>query len=91
MTNREKANEIGKKRARQHHHNTFEGDLKNNEFVFSDEECMKSALEMAEWKDKQFAEMKKQLIEKACEWLEDNYPYYFETDKEEQFKKAMEE
>ena len=28
-------------------------------------------------------------IEKACEWLEDNYPYYFETDIEQEFKKAM--
>jgi len=31
------------------------------------------------------------MIEKACVWLEDNYPYYFETDIEEEFKKAMEE
>jgi hypothetical protein len=55
--NEEKANEIGKKHARQYHHNTFEGGLKNNEFVFSDEECMKSALEMAEWKDQKFQEI----------------------------------
>ena len=51
ISNEEKAREIGKTYARQYHHNTFEGSLKNNEFVFSNEECMKSALEMAEWKD----------------------------------------
>ena len=28
-------------------------------------------------------------IEKACRWLEDNYPYYFETDIKEEFVKAM--
>ena len=63
MTNEEKAKEIGKKHARQYHHNTFEGGLKNSEFVFSDEECMKSALEMAEWKDKEWAERFKKAFE----------------------------
>ena len=29
------------------------------------------------------------LIQKACEWLKDNYPYYFETDIEQEFKKAQ--
>jgi hypothetical protein len=28
-------------------------------------------------------------LNKACEWLEDNYPYWFDTDMEEQFRKAM--
>ena len=28
-------------------------------------------------------------IEKTCEWLKDNYPYYFETDIEQEYKKAM--
>ena len=28
-------------------------------------------------------------IEKACAWLEDNYPYYFETSIKEDFKKYM--
>ena len=28
-------------------------------------------------------------IDKACEWLKDNYPYYFETDIEKEFIKAM--
>lgn len=65
MKNKEKANEISKKRARQYHHNTFEGGLKNNEFVFSDEECMKSALEMAEW-----------MIDKAVTWIALNAELY---------------
>lgn len=30
-------------------------------------------------------------VDNTCEWLEDNYPYYFDTDIEEQFKKAMEQ
>lgn len=54
MNNKEKAEEIGKINARQYHHNTFEGGLKNSEYVFSDEECQQSALDMAEWKDKVF-------------------------------------
>ena len=94
-TDKEKANEIGKKHARQYHHNTFEGGLKNNEFVFSDEECMKSALEMAEWKDQQFAEQKQQLIKKACEWLELNTQCGVHPQSSRrlisEFKKAMEE
>lgn len=28
-------------------------------------------------------------INKACEWLKDNYPYYFETDIEQGFVRAM--
>ena len=31
-----------------------------------------AALQMAEWKDKQFQEEKKQLIEKACDYLYNN-------------------
>ena len=31
----------------------------------------------------------KTMLNKACEWLEDNYPYWFDTDMEEQFKKAI--
>jgi len=44
---------------------------------------------MAELKDKQFAQEKQALINKACEWLKENYPYYFEIDIEEEFRKAM--
>lgn len=94
MKNKEKANEIGRTYARQYHHNTFEGSLKNSEFVFSDEECTKSALEMAKW-----------MIEKACEWLNNNTitsaigpvvytASSYDINKEEfieSFKKAMEE
>ena len=45
--------------------------------------CEEDFLEGAKW-------MQEKMIDKACEWLEDNYPYYFDTDIEEQFKKAME-
>lgn len=60
-------------------------------------------IEMAEWKDEQFAKEKQQLIEKACEWLKTNMyegtceqilskkPYPFMQDFINEFKKAMEE
>lgn len=34
------------------------------------------AIEMGKWKDEQFAEMKKQTVEKICEWLENNASKY---------------
>jgi len=79
---KEKANEIGKTYARQYHHNTFE----NNEFVFSDEECTKSALKMAEW-----------MIDKAVTWIALNAEMYGSfnygklNEMVENFKQAMEE
>ena len=48
-------------------------DLNTCEDIFSDG---------AEWADNT-------MLEKACEWLEDNYPYWFDTDMKEQFIKAM--
>lgn len=51
MKNREKAEALGKIHARQYHHNTFEGGLKNSEFVFSNNEIEIACNEMAEWKD----------------------------------------
>ena len=59
MNNEEKAQEICEKNKR------FKVEC-------SSLECYLSAMEMAEWKDQQFAEQKQQLIEKACEWLYDN-------------------
>ena len=37
-----------------------------------------SALQMADWKDAQFAEEKKALIDKACKWLkeQESWDYY---------------
>ena len=34
------------------------------------------AMEMAKWKDEQFAKEKQALIDKACEWLKDMAWYY---------------
>lgn len=42
-----------------------------------------------EWKDVQLEAERQALIDKACEWLRENYPYYFEIDIEEEFVKAM--
>ena len=44
---------------------------------------------MKQMKGEQLEAEKEALIDKACEWLKDNYPYYFETDIEERFVKAM--
>jgi len=46
-------------------------------------------VEGARWKDEQLEAEKQALIDKACEWLKENYPYYFEIDIEEEFVKAM--
>lgn len=66
------------------------------------EKCRKSAIQMAEWKDQQFQEEKKQLIEKAAKWLDDNQRVYREYDESgfyheksqhliKDFKQVMEE
>lgn len=56
----------------------------------------KALLEMAAWKDEQFAKEKQQLIEKACEWLKSKSccGYIEDVEADEliaRFKKAMEE
>lgn len=63
MTNEEKAEELSKMYARQYRHNRYIPF--DDVFVFSNEEINNACLKMAEWKDKQFAEEKKQWIEKA--------------------------
>lgn len=40
-------------------------------------ECKKSALEMAEWKDKQFKKEKKRWIEKSAIWIMNHISDYF--------------
>ena len=39
-----------------------------------------SVMEMAEWKDKQSTEEKKQWIDKAAKWFEDNFKDWFEEE-----------
>ena len=56
---------------------------------YSEEECYKSAMEMALWKEQQ-------MIEKACEWMFSNHIHYpnnrIGTEQIiKDFKKAMEE
>lgn len=65
MTNEEKAIEIGVKYQTPCH---GVGDC---EF-----EARQSALEMAQWKDEQFAAEKQALIDKACEWVKGNVHRY---------------
>lgn len=62
MTNTEKAYEI----ARFNREFYGEGGASHK---YSDEECYNSAMEMARWKDEQFAKEKQALIDKACEWV----------------------
>ena len=98
MTNEEKAKEIANKNYR--HYEVEEIVYGEYYYVETDskQECKQSALEMAKWKEKE-------MIEKACEWLEKNarnardYVWHDEamcgagvTDKFiNDFKKAMEE
>lgn len=72
MEDGKKAKELASKYARQYHHNTYPESSSNGEFVFSDEEIEKACLEMAEWKDKQFGEEKKKLVEKLSKWILEN-------------------
>lgn len=61
-------------------------------------------LEMAQWKDEQFAKQKQAIIDNACEWLKENFNVILERfecgaiervlftpEIEERFRKAMEE
>lgn len=73
MTNEEKAEEI----ARSNQKFFYEDggyDIKS-----SDEECYDSAMEMAEWKDKQFVQEKEKLIDNVCKWLKNNIDDYMMT------------
>ena len=45
-------------------------------YIHTDRVLYENLMEMAEWKDNQFAEMKKQIVEKICEWLENNASKY---------------
>lgn len=66
MTNTEKAMEI----ARFNREFYGEGGASHK---YSEEECYDSAMDMAQWKDEQFAKEKQALIDKACEWVT---PYF---------------
>ena len=83
MTNEEKAKEI----ARSNQKFFYEDggyDIKS-----SDEECYDSAMEMAEWKDKQFVQEKEKLIDNVCEWLKNNIHDYYMTCEFEQWFDEM--
>lgn len=58
-------------------------------FVKHNQTCYEIARAVANAKDEDAKAEKQALIDKACEWLKDNYPYYFETDIEQEFKQAM--
>lgn len=78
MKNEEKAQEISKKHARIRLVPCYglKGEFERYEEASSELDCLHAAREMAKWKDNRFAEMKKQLIDKACEWLKDMAIYY---------------
>ena len=76
MTNEEKAKEI----AHNNRINYYEGDIGwGDRIKSSEEECYDSAMEMAEWKDKQFVQEKEKLIDNVCEWLKNNIDDYIMT------------
>lgn len=65
MTNEEKANEIVK--CIIHDRGCVD--------VVTDQAARTAALTMAQWKDEQFAKEKQALIDKACEWWENELIY----------------
>lgn len=70
MTNEEKATELGIKYARQYHHNTYPELSDNSGLVTSKEEIKEACMYMAQWKEHQFSEEKKQLLKRAGDWWE---------------------
>lgn len=93
MTNEEKANEIALKYAREYL--VSKNDSHKQNILFKESsiiECEKASLEMAKWKDEDFAKEKQSLIDKACEWLEHNvweYTGFDSYELSEAFKNAM--
>ena len=73
MTNEEKSKEIAQNN-QQFYYEDAGYDMKS-----SDNECYSSAMEMAEWKDKQFIQEKEKLIDNVCEWLRNNIGGYMMT------------
>lgn len=93
MTNDEKAEIIAERNGRQRFCKNYDVGCKAYN---STDDCFSSAIQMAEWKDEQFAEQKQALINKACEWLNDlMFAFGYDAiDRDENlrdFKKAMEE
>ena len=90
--NEDKAEFLASTYQRQYHHNTYPELSNNSEFVTSKEEIKEACMEMAEWKEKQ-------IIEKACDILENMISEIFlrymrgEEIKDiiSDFRKAMEE
>ena len=90
MTNEEKSKEI----AQNNRINYYEGDIGwGDRIKSSEEECYVSAMEMAEWKDEQFAKEKQALIDKACEWVTPYFKnlvgYYCSGELIKDFEKAL--
>lgn len=100
MTNEEKAKELrqfvcnthmtngGKALNMLSLHNQRNADLENIWKL-----CEKTAVEMAQWKDEQFAAEKHDLIDKACSWLEniifDKVDALFYDDNDIEFVKTV--
>lgn len=85
MTNKQKANEIV---------NAYKSCFKDIEYLMWSD-MQDTVMEMADWKDKQFAKEKRQLFEKACDWLNSQACCGYIEDVKvdefvEQFKKAIE-
>lgn len=79
MTNEEKAEEIARNN-RQNYYAGANGWAGGKDVTYSsEEECYDSAMEMAEWKDKQFVQEKEKLIDNVCEWIKNNIHDYMMT------------
>lgn len=65
ITNEEKAKEI----ANDNCTHICLADCSAESYFGSENDCYKAAMEMAQWKDELFAKEKRQLIDKAWDWL----------------------
>lgn len=100
MNDEEKAKELSAEYKQYTHNNAINLHLENTTKEDVVEQCVRAAaLEMAEWKDKQFQEEKKKWLDKACMWIEykyiknsgGHYSMYRKENIIKSFKQAMEE
>lgn len=71
MTNEKKAKELAEDNEKSYI--MYDGETETTSY----NECYQAAIEMAEWKDKQFQEEKKQLVESIIEWIKENNGVYW--------------
>jgi len=93
MTNEEKAREIANNSSTK----IVGAEVSDETYITTEPDCYTAAITMAKWKDEQFKAEKQALIDKACEWWENELTYptmtkadmFYKESMIEEFKQAM--